>query len=415
MLRIHGRIEAVPLRRIASFATLPAIAALTPMLVIPSLTASLGASGWAAIAVGQAVGTFAMTVTVFGWATTGPSELPRLSEQQRVVRYRTSLVSRILVAALVVPAAGLATGFLVSPEFRGPAALTTVAFGCWGLGPTWYFIGTNRPGRIAAFEMLPKLTAAIVTVIWLAMDDSAYAYPLTYLVAALGSSALAAFRICGLSAWRHVPGVRDHLRENFSITGARVVGSTFTTLSIPLVSAVNPAAVPAFAAVERARSFMWMAVNAVSAALQGWTAEDLSTTGSARRRRIAFGVTVSVGLGAGVLLALGLPIVDRWLFSDKIPISSVLALTSGATMVAVAASISLTYHFLGPSGRGRVIFMASVLGASVGVPAILISSYFWGSLGAATGVLLSELVVVAALACGARTRRPALARSINAT
>ena len=391
----------VPIRRLASFAALPAVAALTPLLAIPAITSSLGSAGWAAIAVGQAVGTLAMMIISYGWGTTGPSEIPKRSPAERADLYRTSFASRLLVAIPAVPLAACAAAWLATAEFRAASVITSVGFAIWGLSPTWYFVGAGRPIMIAAYETLPKLAAATISAVWLLLTPSSTAYGACFLVAGLASAVTAAARIGGVARWR-VRGIREHLITNASITGARILGASFTTLSVPMVSIVQPGAVPVFAAVERFRNFAWMAVNAVAMALQGWAAEEPDAETSRGRRRTALAVTLSAGCLAGVSVAIGLPVLDSWVFSGQVVIPWDVAATTGATIAIVSASLSLTFHFLGPMGAGRPILLANVAGAIVGTPALLVFSTYGGALGAACAVLLAEAVVMAFLAWGKR-------------
>lgn len=393
-------VHSLPITRIGAFAALPALGAVTPLVALPALTAALGASGWASIAIGQAVGTFAMLIVGWGWAATGPPQVPSLSRRERAQLYTASVVSRVAAVVVAAPIAG-AVSMAMADSIRLSSAITAVGFTLWGLVPSWFFVGTGEPVRIAVYETVPKLLSAVATIAWLKVDRNPNAYGLCAIFFAVLSCSIAAIRIGERPTRATVRAAKRHLYENLRIVGARTIGSSFTTLSIPLAALTAPEVVAQFAGAERFRSFMWMATNSVSTALVGWAFEPGQADGGRHRRLIALRLTAVAGACAGAGLALFLPICDTWLFSGSVTISPGLALVTGTTTAVVAVSISLTYHFLAPTGDGKTIIRGATTGAAVGVPMILLLSRL-GPTGSAVGVLAAETASMLVLAIRVR-------------
>lgn len=402
----------IPLRRVSAFAALPILASITPFIVIPSITHRLGSAGWAALAIGQSVGAFATMIVRFGWAVTGPSEIAPLDRTERVSRYRTSVVCQALAALPTLPLAAL-FAYLVAPRaFAGASAMTAIAFGLWGFSPTWFFVGIGRPSLIAVFETIPRLAAASSCVVWLERAPSDLAYPICFGVAAIIAFGSAAVLVGGRPPWKGIAGVTEHFRLNALIMGSQIVASSFNTLSVPLLAIVGPAAVPAFAGVERFRALLWSASNSVASAVQGWIFEIHDSALRLHRKRIALMLTSLAGCIAGFALTVALPYADRWIFSNAVRIPVGLAVTTGLSVAVVAVAMSLIFHYLAPDGRGRSVLFSACLGAVAGLPLILILGHLWGAQGGATGVLVSE--AASALWLVYRVQRPASGRRSRA-
>jgi hypothetical protein len=128
-----GARAAVPWRRVSSFLGLPLISLLGSLALIPVIASVGGASGWAAVAVGQALGGGAATVLQYGWGFSGPTRLVPLSAVDRGRLLWVSMLSRLIVGAVLFPAAAAVAAVLAPAGFRTLAALTAVAVATVGL------------------------------------------------------------------------------------------------------------------------------------------------------------------------------------------------------------------------------------------------------------------------------------------
>jgi O-antigen/teichoic acid export membrane protein len=387
---------------IAGFVTVSGLAALTPLLAIPSITHHVGAVGWGAVAIGQAVGTFTMVVVTFGWSTTGSTTAALTQPGDRPSLYRESVYSRLVIAAFALPLSCVICVLIAPADHRAVVLLTCLGFGIWGLSPTWYYTGTGQASRVAAYETLPKLAAALGCVLSLQFVHSALVYGACFLGAGCISSVVSAFRIVGRLPWSPPSELRAHLQGNATLTVGRVVAGGFSTLAVPLVAGVSPSAVPLFAAAERFRSFAWMGINSVSMAFQGWIGGNGPGEPMRKRQRRALLATTGTGVIAGLGLAIGLPAVDQWIFSGEVEVPALLATVAGGTTAVVAVSISLTFHYLGPAKDGRTVLLGALAGSVIGVPAIALLAARAGARGASIGVLIAEVAVLSVLVIGAR-------------
>ncbi len=79
-------------RSVALLTGVSALSAISPLIALPLITRAAGPTGFAEIAIGQALGTLAATIITFGWAVRGPVEAARSSHPSRV--FRASIIVR---------------------------------------------------------------------------------------------------------------------------------------------------------------------------------------------------------------------------------------------------------------------------------------------------------------------------------
>ena len=104
----------LPWRRVASFAGLPLISVVGSLTVIPVITSVAGASGWAAVALGLALGTGVATVLQWGWGFVGPTMVVATSAPEHARPLWLNTLSRLVVAALLFPLDALVTALLAT-------------------------------------------------------------------------------------------------------------------------------------------------------------------------------------------------------------------------------------------------------------------------------------------------------------
>jgi O-antigen/teichoic acid export membrane protein len=386
----------LPWRRIFGFSSLPILSALSPLLVLPVLTRTVGAPGWASIAIGQSIGMAAALVVNYGWGVTGPSEIARADPNGRRDIYRISLVHRSLVSIVVLPAAFCLAQFLDPASGDAGAGVMAVAMALAGLSPSWYFIGSGKPWGIAIYDTFPRLVGSLLAIPLLQLVPDVLTYPLTLLVFVLAGVMISAIRLAsrGNSVQHDLILVRKHHRSQTTLVLSGLISAGYTSLSVSLVAGTNYSAVAAFAAADRLRAMAKQGTVSLGNALQGWVAEDHQWVRARRRMIVSLGLLASSGLLVGTLVWIGLPIVDESLFGPAIVITQATSFFCGASLLFTAVTISLSFHILAPALRTNVIAIATTSGALIGVPLILILSTTHGAPGAALAGAIAEGVVL---------------------
>lgn len=378
-------------RRLFGFVGLPLLGAVVPIVVIPAVTSVLGVRGWAALATGQAIGTFGAAVIYWGWTIAGPQALARSDVARRGAIYAASIISRVIVAALVVPASGL-VAYWICRDHQGPAAVTAIGTSIWGLSTSWYFVGIGSPGRIAMADALPRNLAFLAGAVTLLFVPSGMAFALPFV--AVGAVSLAITNVAVSGRWSREAfreGVA-HLRGNVSITGYGVAAIGYMALAIPLSSVAGPAVTAAFAAGDRIRGAATVGLNSICSAFQGWIFERGEQV-VARRQRIALLVTAAAGVGAGVVIAVALPWLDSFLLSGTAQIEVAAAVAFGVIAALMAVNFSLVSHFVVPSGRRRPVVEAALLASVLAVAGVPPMAHAAGASGVAWVIVGAHLLI----------------------
>lgn len=387
-------------RRLAGFAGLPMISMITPLLVLPVLGRAAGQSGWASVATGESIGTFAAIVVAYGWNTAGP---PRVAlDPDPVARarlYRESLLVRGALALLAVPVVVVLCLLLAADGYALPTVLMGLSGGVVGLSFAWYAVGTGDPRSIAVYEAVPRVVAAAVSAGLIVLTGQLVIYPLLALTVSVTGIVLFSRGVLRQGGPAHV-GVRDLRRllwRDRAVAAIDTAGGAYATVPVPVVSALSPvAAASAFASADKLYKFGQYVPITLGNAFQSWTVEGgLAERG--RRLRVALSAHVLLGVvGWAFLTAVG-PWFSGVMFGADVAASRAVCFWLGATFLLVSTRISMTRHVLIPVGAVRVVFVSTVTSAVVGVP--LIAGLCWaiGPVGAAIGLCLSEVVATGIL------------------
>lgn len=383
-----------PWRRLVAFAVLPMISMLSPILVIPSITATLGAAGWASIAIGQSVGMLGALVINFGWGVVGPSVVAAAGSHERRIVYRRSIEMRLLVAIVVLPACFGAASLIDSGNSLG-AGLMALAMGTVGLSPTWYYIGLGQASRIAIYDTIPRVMAALATIPLLGLVPSVGTFPVLLLLATLIPSMLAWISISGVQlAWaRDRMYIMKHFRDQAGLVISGLISSGYTTMAVAIVAVVDYSSVATYAGADRVRGLGKQGIAAVGNGLQGWVSETRSARETWQRMSRSLLALTLVGLAGATVLAVGLPVLDGPLFSGEIEVSRDAAIWAGLSLFFTAVTTSFSFHILAPLGFTGTITVATTLGALAGVPALVFLTRADGASGAMLATALAEGIV----------------------
>ena len=138
-----------------------ALLAATSLLAIPVMVAAAGADVWAAAAMGQSLGAICFVLVSFGWGVNGPAEVAGLAAAQRRIYFASSVKTRVVLAAVVIPALAAASSVL-SPTYGGYAALGLLSTGLTGWTSSWYFIGTGRAWTLLCADTIPRVIGTML-------------------------------------------------------------------------------------------------------------------------------------------------------------------------------------------------------------------------------------------------------------
>ncbi|PRZ13399.1 hypothetical protein BCL67_1152 [Nesterenkonia sandarakina] len=261
-------------RQTFGFAAVPLFGMLTPLLVLPAITTHSGAEGWAAIAVGQAIGSAIAAFVELGWSWNGPMRVARAKPSRRR-HYAALAVNSRLVLLLPLGVIATAAAFLLGGAFALESALTALASCFAGLSMAWYFFGIGRPWLTVALDSIPRLTGAGVSAIMLFAGLPLWTYPLVALLVPWCIAVTLSLKVAGvtLDDFRRARGrsLRFSVRAQASIAAARGTSALYMQLPVVIVSAVsNVGATAVFAAGDRLTRMVLTAMSPLPNAVQQW-------------------------------------------------------------------------------------------------------------------------------------------------
>ncbi|MBM0126854.1 hypothetical protein [Pimelobacter simplex] len=378
-------------RRVAGFAVATLAPALSGVVLLAVLARHVAAAEWAAVALGQSVGLLAALVVSCGWTLVGPSAVAVATAAERRGLYESALRSRTAVLAASLPLA-VATGWLILPAGgRGLGLAVLAAMMLTGLSPRWFLVGTGDAGQLLRFEGGPIVVANLAAALALVLGAPVIVYPTALAVAAVGAVAAFTARVRRQlpSGATERPGDR---RTRVAATATEVVGGVYSTANVALVATqVTVAAVAGYASGWRLYQWGMVVLVGVCQALQGWVAVEPSAR--PRRFRIALAAHAALGLlGLLAFAVVGGPLTEL-LFGSDLRVPEDVSIALGLAFFFLSLNTSLGRHVLATSRRVRELLVSTVLGAAVGVPAVLLLSAAHGAAGGAVGLAGAEAVV----------------------
>jgi O-antigen/teichoic acid export membrane protein len=379
----------------SSFVSLPLISLLGSVLLIPVISSASGAQGWAAVALGQAVGAGAGTILQYGWGFLGPTQLVPLTPQGRARLLWVSLLSKLVVAAVLLPLAALFAAALAPDGHRLLAGLTAVALTTFGFSSFWFFVGTGRPGLAARYETVPRLAVLLLAALAVLVTRDPLWYPVIFLAGQLLGVLAVSARLCDVSFSRATWGsALSALGEQRAAAATDVVFAALQALPTSILAGVAPGALPAFTAGDRVQRLGQSGIQPVFNAFQGWVSE--APPGEALgRMRLAVATTSAWGALAGAAVAVGLPLADSVLFAGKVAVGYGVSVPAGLALALYALTSSLIFNVLAPSGDTRVILRSTAVSGLVAVVGVATLPQHLGASGGAVAVAAAQLAALA--------------------
>lgn len=392
----------LPWRRLASFASLPMISLVSSVVIIPVIASVAGAQGWAAVALGQALGAGAATVLQYGWGFTGPTLLAPLGPAERARLLWVSILSRLMLAVILIPAAAGGAAFLAPDGRVLLAALTTVATATFGLSAFWFFVGTGRASHAARYETVPRLLAVSASAaLVLATGDPLY-YPVVFLAGQLLALGWLTVKLASISfsaaTWSQAFAT---FRTQRFAAGSDVVVAVSQSVPTSIVAGVAHDALAVFAAGDRLQKLAQSAIQPLFNAFQGWVSESPRESRASRMKLSVLATSVS-GVLVGGVLAIGLPLVDDLLFAGEVEVRYDVAIPVGLALALYSLTSSINFNVLAPAGHTTHIFRSTAAGAGVSVVAVSLLAHEFGAPGGAWAIVLAQLTVLVVQLSGRR-------------
>lgn len=405
--------SAAPLRRrLTGFLLIPTIAALSPLVVLPLVSRSAGPSGWASAIAGESIGTFAAIVIGYGWAAIGPA-LVSLAEDdgERARLYRESLVVRLILTVITLPALAIVCWLVASPGHEWLTVLMGLQGALIALSFTWYAAGTGTPRTIIALDAVPRLIAAAASGALIVATGVVELYPISGMLVTVGGTAVFTVRLLRAhpGPWPARGEVGGLLRAGWPVALNDMALSAYSSVPAPLVNVTSPASLAAgYASADKMFKLGSVIPFTLANALQAWVGE-VSSAARAHRMRAALWAHAGFGvLGAVVLTALG-PAVSRLLFGDAAAAGIDVLAAMGVVFAILSVRTSMTRHVLYPAGEARIVTRATLIATSIGVPAMVALAFVLGPVGVAIGYAATEAIATALLYAPCRSVLRALA------
>ena len=389
-----------------------------PLITIPYLARVLGPEGWGLVAMFQSLAACATLLIEFGF---------ELGATRRVARCRGSShrMAELAGGVFGVQAGlGLAIASMVLvlsawlPVLRDHPALTLsclVFAVAEGFNPSWYFIGTERMGTMAALEVCCKLAGAgaIFVFVRTAADGS---HVLAIQACASVLSFAAALWIIREKVPLRLPSItltREALRDAwpmFLIRGGECLYTMGNAFLLGFFA--GPAVVGFFAGPEKIARGLAGLFNPVRQALYPRLSKLAVTSPvhAARLARMGTAITCLGGLAGGIGVYWFAPLLIRIGFGPQfepaVPVLRMLAVM----LPLISITQSAVMQWLLPSGRERAVAVTVLLAGLLNVILILLMVPKSAQTGMAHAVIGAEGFVCAVLTTLAITgsrRRPA--------
>jgi len=378
------------IRLSALYFLVPALGALSPLIVIPALTHRYGAAGWAAVAIAQSLGMAAAVIAELGWGVIGPQRVARADAAERMSLYESAFATKLAAVCVLAPVAALAS-FVLATSHKDAAALIGFAMCAGALSPSWFLMGCNKPMAILRVETIPRLCLTVAAGLAIYLGAPLEIYGVAILTACAVTVVLGA-RIADQRLWPQAKAFREGaqvIRQQLPITFGRVISVIYTSLPIALVSTVSPASVASFAAIDRLTRMFLNLLNGVPSRLQSWVGTAPEGQRHHRSRR-SLAYNAIFGLGSALFFLITAPFAARYLFSSTVTISFAMASVSAVIVLVVCASRGYGLSLVAEEGANWIA-VANIGAALVGVCAILGLASAWGAIGGLVGELLCEL------------------------
>jgi hypothetical protein len=264
------------------------------------------------------------------------------------------------------------------------------------LGGSWYFVGEMRPGRLLAFDTLPRVAGIGMGIGLVTLTEELTLFAVAQLSGAVAAAALALVKVRGQANvainWTPATAIVN-LRRGTSGFATAATAAVYINLPLLILGALHPLGAGAYALADKLRGYTQMAQLPLAQFAQGYVPSGEGIDELWRRIR----VTLRWAIGVGGLLAVAfgslLPSIGRELSGGDIQISYTLAVPlAGALWCVVITGVTGLAHLISLE-RAGVLAVSTLSGAVTGVGLSFILGMPFGAPGVAMAVLLAEMTV----------------------
>lgn len=387
------------LRRTSGFAANGMVTGVATLVSIALIVRFFGETGWSTFAVAQAAGMLIAVLVGFGWPVLGPATVAMLSPAEQCEELLTSARIRlgVLAGLSLVCCLVLLPGFFPRSAEHLPV---TIAYASTGLSSLWYFVGTGESWASFFREAVPRAIASLVAPI------VALAGPTQLVIGAvILSGNLTSFLLVIHHARKSRPRPENapgRSREGLKAVVVRQwhglltggVSSVYMTLPTIAVSLFAAPAVGRFALGDKMVRLTSTALLPLTQVLQGWVPAGSSMAERKARVRRALTTMAVVGGSVGSLIAALGPIAGQIYSSGHISFDHALSVPMGAALACTLISQVAGVGCLGAFNDFRAVSSSAIIGASVGLPLLVIATILAGSVGAMWSIAISEACVL---------------------
>lgn len=176
------------------------------------------------------------------------------------------------------------------------------------------------------------------------------------------------------------------------VAATNLLGTSFTATPVPMASILfgSQTASP-FVSAEKIYRLGLFSVKALGNAVQSWVIE-----GGVKRRRRQYAAIYAhavLGLAGFAVLAILGPAITGFLFGKEVASSYAECIAFGLAFLFCSLATPLSRNILVPAGRVRIPFVASVVGAIIGLPLMIGLGVSMGIAGIAFALAINQALI----------------------
>lgn len=376
-------------KRLIGFSVLPALSLLASVILLPLISRSYGATGWATLALGQSVGAITSVVVGLAWPIIGGNQIALATgATERRTIYRISVYSRLALLIVVFPlAVAIVLAFSTSYSWEAVLFMTGIAFN--GLSASWYFSGTGTPKYLIVNEGLTRMAAYLLSAVGLLGGLGLWWYAGVMAFSGLVMAALNWARIMGreplwvADSWA---AAKSAIRSQLVGTVSRLGQAAFSYGGVTLVAIFAHGSLGTFAAADQLQKAANNALAVVPMSFVSWVGQP----GRGRAKRSGYVLLFIAALCIAVLivwLAIA-PLVVTFLFSGGVRLSATETLLVGLIVIFFLFARSAELLALVPAGKTPLIYKVNNCTSLAGVALIVAGAVAYGTVGALAATLM---------------------------
>lgn len=349
---------------------------------VPLLIMFVGASGWAEIALGQAVGLFGSVFVALGWPVVGPALVARCTPDEQYRQYLLSIWSRLIVAVLVTLVT-LAVFIFFWPD-RSVLLWTAIATNLLGCASSWYFLGIDDPRGLFWRDAVSRSAGTGFGLFGVAVTSHGEMFPLGVFLGIVLSVLLTYRKVrdrrTGTSPSRlTVQEVLGSIRSQRHGLSTNALFIALSSIALPLTAVVGGQVFVAFAVLDKVQKQLVTVALPLTQLITGRMAGDLGRGAKVLEtaNRTLSSIIVSGALLCAVMIPLG-PLAVEVMSVGSVEIDGwqtmIMALAVGLAFIVQCIPVAV----MAPISKLGFSLWGMGIAIVVGVPALYFSARYVG-------------------------------------